>query len=69
MSETEHPDDVEHWIAVYTELLAGAYQLRQVPAEDDGRLDGELLRMRERLAFWCRRRAELTEAEPDADAG
>jgi hypothetical protein len=57
--ETEHLEDVEHWIAVYAELLAGACRLRESPPEDERRLDAELERLRGRLAFWLARRAEL----------
>jgi hypothetical protein len=60
--ETEHPEDVEHWIGVYTELLAGARRLRGIATEDDLRLDVELGRLRNRLAFWIERRADLRSA-------
>jgi hypothetical protein len=59
--DTVHPDDVEHWIAVYSELLAGTGHLRSSPASDR-RIDEEHERLRQRLAFWLRRRDELRPA-------
>jgi hypothetical protein len=52
-------EDVEHWVAVYTELLTGASHLRQVVPDGKERFDDELGRMRERLAYWIDRRNRL----------
>jgi hypothetical protein len=65
--ETERADDVEHWIAVYTELLAGARRLLGIAPDGNGRLDGEVSWLQDRVAFWVGRRAELASAPAEMD--
>lgn len=57
--DAEDPDDVEHWVTVYTELLAGTGQLRGSVEGDDPRIEREFERLRLRLAWWLRRRQEI----------
>ncbi len=59
---TEHLEDVEHWIAVYAELITGARRPQGTGPESEERLEVELGRLRDRLAFWLRRRSELLPA-------
>ena len=56
---TEELEDVEHWIAVYTELVAGARRLQAATPQPDGRLESELGRLQARLSFWLGRRTAL----------
>src|SRR5215469_2622922 len=56
--DTVHPDDVEHWVAVYSELVAGTARLRE-PVVADPRVDMEYEHLRRRLDFWLCRRAQL----------
>ena len=72
--QTLYADDAQHWIRVYTDLLAFNLEMleglgrRIIPsASNDGpeRSDFELLkahvrRLRWRLRFWERRRAQLS---------
>jgi hypothetical protein len=68
------PDDIQHWLRVYTELCAFAERLlasyRGDAADgsdaageflrDEARaVENEWLRLRARLAYWCRRVEEI----------
>lgn len=69
--QSTHPDDIEHWYAVYSDLVAFKEHLlgqtkshiHQVPetkpelgAHDVPFLEAELGRLRSGLAFWSARR-------------
>ena len=56
---TEHVEDVDHWIVVYEELVAGTRRLQAMAPEADGRLAAEQRRLQERLAYWRFRRMAL----------
>lgn len=56
---TEQVEDVDHWIAVYEELVAGARRLLAIAPEPDVRIAAELRRLQERLAYWRVRRSAL----------
>ena len=60
---THYQEDVEHWIEVYTEMLAG---IRRI-APDEG-LDGHVQRLQDRLAFWRERRARLASGMGGSDS-
>ena len=53
---TEQVEDVDHWIAVYEELVAGARRLLSIASEPDIRMAAELRRLQGRLAYWQLRR-------------
>jgi hypothetical protein len=76
--ETDHLDDVEHWVAVYTELVAGKARIldatlveMETARHDDTRnelvsdqtlLLAELDRFQRRLRFWHEREIDLRAA-------
>jgi hypothetical protein len=55
--EVDDQEDVEHYIAVYTELLAGIRRLQRIAPEHRERLEREHQRLSARLAPWLERRA------------
>jgi hypothetical protein len=68
--ETDQAEDIEHWITVYTELIEGTRRLQGVVStgeQREGRMDEEIERLRDRLAYWLDRRARLS--PPAEDAG
>ncbi len=80
--ETLHAADARRWIAIYSQLLAFNEELlerlhREVGGDagergldvDDRIAEGELTRLRERLAFWQRRHRELAGVDVDETAG
>lgn len=60
LPETDQLDDVEHWIAVYTELIQGSRRLQASVSTGEERVDVEINRLSERLAYWLDRRARLS---------
>ena len=80
--DTQHAADARRWIAIYSQLLAFNEELlerlrREVGDDADQRgldvddriAEGELTRLRERLAFWQRRHRELAGVDIDERAG
>ncbi|HSR22387.1 MAG TPA: hypothetical protein VLW53_02470 [Candidatus Eisenbacteria bacterium] len=65
--ETDQPEDIEHWIAVYTELIEGTRRLQAVVSASEQRVDDEIQRLCDRLAFWLDRRARLSCRREDAE--
>jgi hypothetical protein len=63
---THHPEDVEHWIEVYNEMLAGIRRVNVI-APDDA-LDRGLQRLQDRLSYWLGRRASLASGMGDSDS-
>jgi hypothetical protein len=61
-------EDVEHWIDVYGELITTTHDLLPASPEGSRGLNEQLARMRGRLEFWLRRRAELTCRRADTEA-
>ncbi|HEY8811493.1 MAG TPA: helix-turn-helix domain-containing protein [Candidatus Dormibacteraeota bacterium] len=80
--DTQHAADARRWIAIYSQLLAFNEELldrlhREV-GDDAGQrgldvdnriAEGELTRLRDRLAFWQRRHRELAGLDVDERAG
>ena len=64
---TDQPEDIDHWIAVYTELIEGTRRLQAVVSAGEQRVDEEIQRLRDRLAFWLDRRARLSSRPEDAE--
>lgn len=54
--ETDQLEDIEHWIAVYTELIQGARRMQAAVSTGEERVDEEIQRLSQRLAYWLDRR-------------
>ena len=80
--DTQHAADARRWIAIYGQLLAFNEELldrlhREVGDDADRRgldvdervAEGELTRLRDRLAFWQRRHRDLAGVDVDERAG
>ena len=65
--DSHYPEDAEHWVDVYRELsqqiaVVNTHmptQSDEDPIADEPKLDEELARIRNRLAFWERRVVEM----------
>lgn len=61
---TVDPEDVEHWVEVYTELFDFSSELLPTTPEGSEGMEGQVCRMAGRLEFWRRRREALASDPP-----
>jgi len=63
---SSNPEDAEHWVRVYSELLVAVMGLdRQLGADGFIRIRDRAERWERRLAFWQERRQQVARASPE----